>query len=156
MNGMDETTFEPNGNTTRAMVAQVLYNISGKPETSMNYSMKDVTSSEWYKDSVSWAVNNKIASGVSPDMFGANQPITREQMVTMLYNYAKYEGFDVSAQADLTAYSDFYMISPYANNAFRWAIASNIISGMGNNDLSPQGFTTRAQLAVMLKAYKGL
>ena len=156
MNGMDETTFAPNDNTTRAMVAQVLYNISGKPETSMNYSMKDVTSSDWYKDSVSWAVNNKIAAGVSPDMFGANQPITREQMVTMLYNYAKYEGFDVSAQADLTAYSDSYMVSPYANKAFRWAIASNIISGMGNNDLSPQGFTTRAQLAVMLKAYKGL
>ena len=156
MNGMDETTFAPNDNTTRAMVAQVLYNISGKPETSMNYSMKDVTSSDWYKDSASWAVNNKIAAGVSPDMFGANQPITREQMVTMLYNYAKYEGFDVSAQADLTAYSDSYMVSPYANKAFRWAIASSIISGMGNNDLSPQGFTTRAQLAVMLKAYKGL
>ena len=79
--------------------------------------------------------------------------ITREQLATMLYRYAKERGMvKADAQADLSAFADGANVSPYAAEAMRWAVAAGIVNGM-DGSLVPQGEATRAQMATMLMRY---
>ena len=76
--------------------------------------------------------------------------MTREQVATILYAYARAKGYDVSAAADLSGYTDASSVSSYADGAMSWAVGAGLISGIGNNLVAPQGTATRAQFAVML------
>ena len=58
-------------------------------------------------------------------------------MVAMLYNYAKYKGYDVTASADLSKFADNASVSTWAQPAMQWAVAEGYISGMGDSQLAP-------------------
>ena len=88
--------------------------------------------------------------------FAPNANVTREQMVTFLYRYAKASGADVSKQADLSQYRDVKQVSEYAEEAMAWAVGSGILQGMEQNLLAPRGTATRAQAAAILMRYSEL
>lgn len=134
--------FEPNAATTRAMLWTILARMDGADTNSTG---------AWYAAAQDWAVKHGVSDGTSQD-----GKITREQLATMLYRYAKERGMvKADAQADLSAFADGANVSPYAAEAMRWAVAAGIVNGM-DGSLVPQGEATRAQMATMLMRYAKL
>lgn len=153
MSGVSENEFAPSGKLTRAMLVQMLYNMESRPACDAENAFMDVPVGQWYTDAVIWANDAKIVSGMGEGLFAPNMEITREQMVVMLYNYAKYKGYDVTASADLSAFADNASVSTWAQPAMQWAVAEGYISGMGNSQLAPQGTATRAEIASVIMRF---
>ena len=152
MNGMSATTFEPNSTTTRGMIVTMLYRLENEP-TAASAGFTDVAAGQWYTDAVNWAAANNIVNGYGDDQFGPTDTITREQMMAILYRYAQYKGYDVTASADLSAYTDAANISSYAVSAMQWAVGEGLINGITDTTLVPGGSATRAQVAAILMRF---
>ena len=152
MNGMSATTFEPNSTTTRGMIVTMLYRLENEP-TAASAGFSDVAAGQWYTDAVNWAAANNIVNGYGDDQFGPTDTITREQMMAILYRYAQYKGYDVTASADLSAYTDAANISSYAVSAMQWAVGEGLINGITDTTLVPGGSATRAQVAAILMRF---
>ena len=153
MNGTDGSLFSPESTTTRAQVVTVLYRLAGQPAADWDNPFWDVPASAWFHDAVTWAWENDITGGVSSTHFGAGNAVTREQLATFLYRYAQDQGYDTSARADLSGYSDAGLVSSYATEALSWANATGLITGTTATTLSPQGSATRAQVATILSRF---
>lgn len=151
MNGTSTTAFSPNGNMSRAMLATVLYRMSGETAEA-DSSFRDVSSSAYYAAAVNWASSEGIVNGTGADAFSPNESITREQLAAMLYRYAG----EPSVSADLSAYTDTVDISPYASKAVEWCVAKGILSGESATRLAPQDTATRAECAAMLQRFAAL
>lgn len=152
MSGTGDYEFSPGLNTTRGMLVTILYRIDGTPAAGTS-TFSDVPIGEWYSDAVAWASSNEIVGGYSAESFGPTDDVTREQMATILYRYASYKGYDVSAQANINAYADASRISDWALQAVSWANAKELVNGVDNNLMDPQGAATRAQTAVVLTRF---
>lgn len=148
MNGTSTTAFSPNENMCRAMLATVLYRMSGETAEAGS-SFGDVSSSDYYAAAVNWASSKGIVNGTGADAFAPNASITREQLAAMLYRYAG----EPSVSADLSAYTDAVSISPYAEKAVEWCVAKGILSGKSATRLAPQDTATRAECAAMLQRF---
>lgn len=151
MNGTSTTAFSPNENMSRAMLATVLYRMSGETAEA-DSSFGDVSSSAYYAAAVNWASSKGIVNGMDADAFSPNASITREQLAAMLYRYAG----EPSVSADLSAYTDAVSISPYAEKAVEWCVAKGILSGKSATRLAPQDTATRAECAAMLQRFAAL
>ncbi len=157
MNGVSPKYFNPNGDTTRAMVVTMLWRMEGSPAYAGASEFTDVDADTWYTEAVRWASTEGIVTGYeNPDdagmIFNPNGAVTREQLATMLYRYAQYKKADVSATASLGNYGDAQTVSSWATSAMQWAVGSGIINGIDGN-LVPAGKATRAQVATMLMRY---
>ena len=153
MNGTDGSLVSPESTTTRAQVVTVLYRLAGQPAADWANPFWDVPASAWFHDAVTWAWENDITGGVSSTLFGAGNAVTREQLAAFLYRYAQDQGYDTSARADLSGYSDAGLVSSYATEALSWANATGLITGTTATTLSPQGSATRAQVATILSRF---
>ena len=156
MSGTSEVTFSPNLDTTRGMIVSILYRLEGAPDLSnenLGYPYADVDADAYYADAVYWARQNGIVAGMSAEQFAPNNAITREQMAAILYHYAQFKGYDVSAKADLTAYTDAASVGAYAADAMAWANGAELITGTSATALSPAGQATRAQVATILMRF---
>ena len=149
-------TFAPESKLSRAMAVTVLYRMAGEPEVTGTVTFTDVKEDAYYYQALVWAVENGITTGMDDTRFAPNANVTREQMVTFLYRYAKASGADVSKQADLSQYRDVKQVSEYAEEAMAWAVGSGILQGMEQNLLAPRGTATRAQAAAILMRYSEL
>ena len=149
MAGVSAGVFDHSANMTRAMLAQILYNKEEQPAVGSGGVFTDVAAGTWYYRAITWAAENRIVSGYGNGIFGPNDQITREQLVTMLWRYA---GSPAAAVKELN-FTDAGEISAYALEAVCWAVEKGIINGIGGNLLDPQGLATRAQAAQMLKNY---
>ena len=87
MSGTSGTAFSPNTTMTRAMLAAVLYRVAGSPSVTGNADFSDVAAGAYYNSAVSWASANSIISGYGNRLFGSNDPVTREQIATILWRY---------------------------------------------------------------------
>lgn len=153
MAGTSDTTFEPDTTTSRGMIVTVLYRLEGAPTVSGASGFTDVADGQYYADAVAWAAANNIVGGYGNGLFGPNDTITREQMAAILYRYAQYKGYDVTASADLSDYSDVAQVSSYALAALQWANAEGLVNGTSDTTLTPGGSATRAQVAVILMRF---
>ena len=151
--GTSETTFEPNLTMTRSMLVTVLYRLAGSPEVEGSSKFSDVAPNAYYTDAVIWATQNGIVGGYDNGQFGTNDPVSREQMATILYRYAQHMEYDVSLVKGLNDYTDSNQVSSYAVRAMQWAVANGIINGTSSTTLSPQGSATRSQVAVILMRF---
>lgn len=149
MNGTGTNTFEPQATTTRAMVVQVLYNMSGGGEDGFKV-FQDVNESDWFFDAVCWARIHGVCNGTSETTFSPNDPVTREQLAAFLYRYAKLCGLECKPTGDLSAYKDRNQISSYAYDAISWAVGAGIINGTSATTIEPQSYATRAEIATMI------
>ena len=155
MVGMDEKTFAPDQQLSRAMLAVILYAMAGEPAVTGEGPFTDVPAGCWYTDAIVWAAQNGIVSGFGDGTFRPNEAVTRAQAAVMLYGYAAFTGADVTARADLSAYSDAGQIPAWAMDAMQWANARRLIVGRDSSHLVPDGKTTRAEMAAILSAYIG-
>ena len=136
--------FEPNMDSSRATIWTILARFSGVDTT--------VVSGEWYAVARQWAMENGVSDGTNP-----NGVITREQLATMLYRFAKNKGLvQEPVTADLSVFVDAGQISDYALDAMRWAVSVGLLNGMDGSRLAPQGSAARAQVAAMLMRFDQL
>jgi len=152
MTGTGADTFSPDKELTRGMLVSMLYSLEGVPAEDGKTAFGDVKTSDWFAKGVDWAVENGVAAGYGED-FGPDDDITREQMVVMLYGYAKLKGYTLAEGADLSAYKDVDEISAWALEAVRWAKGANLITGRSADKLAPKGTTTRAEAATILRNF---
>lgn len=152
MAGLSATRFAPEGTVTRAQIVQILYAREGKPEISGRKNFNDVAKGQWYTNAIEWASSHSIVAGYTDGTFKPNQAITREQMVTILRAYAGYKGMNTAATGNVSSFPDSGRISNYAMQAMKWAVGNRLIGGTGKG-IEPKGTATRAQIAVILKAY---
>lgn len=148
MRGISATTFEPDGTMTRAMLATTLYRAAGNPTVSGSDSFTDTADGAWYADAVLWASQQGVVSGYGNNLFGTNDPVTREQIAAILWRYAGSPGADGGQN-----FADKSDISAYAGQAVDWARANGIVNGVNGNRFLPQSNTTRAQVAMILYNY---
>ena len=149
MSGVGENTFSPNANLSRAMLAQILYNLAGRPAAAGASDFNDVAEGMWYTNAIAWAAENGVVSGLGNGKFGPNDNITREQLAVMLYRYAG----SPAAGGSLDGFADAGKVSGYAQNGLVWATSNGVMSGKGGGMLDPQGLATRAEVAQMLYNY---
>ena len=155
MTGTSATTFEPGTTLSRAMVAQVLYNLEGQPDISqenLGYPYSDVDAEAWYGDAVYWARITGVATGYGDGTFQPGDSITRQEFAQMLYNYAKYKGYDLSAEGDLSQFLDSGSVADWAEIAMSWANGNELINGH-DGTIDAGGAGTRAQAASILMRF---
>ena len=153
MVGTSSNNFSPNGTTTRGQIVTILYRMEREPNINATGTFSDVPTGKWYSKAVEWAAKNEIVKGYGGGKFGPEDNITREQMVSILYRYAKYKGFHLSKTTSLSEYSDLAKVSSYAVEPMRWAVAEGVISGLPGKKLGPTAKTNRAEVAVILKRF---
>ncbi|WP_418417544.1 S-layer homology domain-containing protein, partial [Anaerotignum lactatifermentans] len=123
MSGMSEDIFAPNTPLTREMLAVVLYNVEGQPESAGVNPFTDVKADIWYTDAILWANENGIVAGYDNGAYGVGDLITREQFATILYRYAQFKGYDTTQGGmAVREFSDYENISDYARPAMAWAV----------------------------------
>ena len=141
---------------SRAMLAQMLYCLEGKP-TAAGGVFNDVPAGAWYANGVNWAAREKVVNGIGGHAYGPENPITRQDMAVILYRYAQNKGYDVAAKADLSAFPDSGAVSAYAAEAMQWIVAEGLIKGTaasnGSTILSPKGNTSCAEMATILMRF---
>ena len=150
MVGMSETTFEPNTTVNRAQVVQMLYNLEGQPQVSGDSGFSDIRDDQWYAKAVAWASANDVVAGYEDGTFRPTRAVTREEFAQILYNYAKFKGYDLSASADLGKFPDSGQVSSWAETALGWANGNGLINGHDDGRLDLKGSTIRAQAASIL------
>ena len=153
MAGTGETTFEPGMLLDRAMAAQLFYNLEGKPAVTGDSTFTDVTSGHWAVDAITWAAQNDIVAGIGGGLYDPDSNVTREQFAVMLYKYARFKGYDLTATGDLTQFPDDGSISSWAETALSWANGNDLINGHENGTIDPKGSTIRAQAASILAQF---
>ena len=142
--------FAPGATVTRAMLAQILYNLEGAAAEAAGAGFSDVAASAWYAKAVNWAASAGVIAGVGDNRFDPLADVTREQAAQMLYNYANYKNYSMSNSKTLGAFTDVSSVSSWAQDALRWAVGEKLISGKGNGILAPQTSATRAEIAKIL------
>ena len=150
MAGTSETIFDPYMELDRAMAAQLFYNLEGKPTVTGDSAFTDVTSGHWAVDAITWAAQNDIVAGIGGNLYDPDSNVTREQFAVMLYKYARFKGYDLTAAGDLTQFPDAGSISSWAETALSWANGKGLINGNEDGTLAPGGTATRAQAASIL------
>ena len=150
MNGVDRYEFAPNMSMTRAMLVTVLYRLEDEPEfTGSLASLGDVDVKSWYAEAVAWASETGLVNGTDRG-FEPNANITREQIATILFRYAKYIGLDTSEAGDVSTFNDGDKVSTWAQEAMAWAVEAGLFKGDDTGSLNPLGNATRAEVATLL------
>lgn len=151
MAGTSSTTFQPEVNLTRAMAAQVLYNLEGQPAVTGDTTFTDAADAgDWAVKAITWAEQTGVVAGIGDGLFDPTANVTREEFAQMMYNYASYKEYDLTLEGDLSQFEDASAISSWAETAMSWANGSGLINGHDDGTIDPQGTTTRAQAASIL------
>ena len=150
MAGMSQTAFGPTVTLNRAMMVTILYSAAGSPEVTGAPLFTDVPANAYCADAVVWAYETGITKGISEHLFAPTRELTRQELVTFLYAYARAQGMDLTASADLSGYTDTDKIQPFAMKPFQWAVANGIISGTSATTLDPAATTNRLQVSLMV------
>ena len=154
MTGFGNGLFGPDVDLTRAQMAQILWNVEGRPAV-------DLSGEDWFHGAVAWAASEGIFEGygAGSGLFGPEDALTREQAAAVLMRWAAFRGEDTSARADLSAYPDAGDVSEWAVECVSWAVAQGVIAGVGLPDgtleLDPLGTTSRAQTATLMMRLVG-
>lgn len=154
MSGVTNTEFAPEGTLTRGMLVTVLYRAEGSPAVNKSIAFGDVDASAYYLAAVNWAQKNGIVSGISETEFAPDENITREQIATIIYRYAKFKGIaPEGAWAIKLDYADLDEISDYAAEGIMYCTMKGIMKGKDNNSFAPKDNATRAEIAAILQRF---
>lgn len=133
MTGLDNgSTFSPEASASGSTVLAALQKLDGGSGPAID-----------------WAVENEVVS----DSFNADEAVSREQLAQLLYAYASYKGYDVTADEELSAFEDLSQIDEEALPAMQWAVASGLVRGTSASSLEPAADASRCQLATVLMRF---
>ena len=153
MRGTSDSTFEPDGTTTRGMIVTILYRLEGSPAVTGENPFTDVAAGQWYSDAVIWAAENKIVEGFEDGTFRPNEPITREQLAAILYRHAQSKGQGFTGLWSFRLdFPDAGDVSDWANEAMSWMVMNGVVGGRDGR-LVPKGSASRAETAAMLMRF---
>ena len=153
ISGATDTEFRPSAKITRGMIVTILWRMEGSPKVTGVEDFTDVTG-QYYYDAVRWAAKNGVVNGYGDGRFGPNANITREQLATILCNYAKYKKKNTNVTVDISKYKDWNKVSSYARASMQWAIKTGVVTGKENGTkVDPQGTATRGEAACMIYNY---
>lgn len=148
--GTDAVHFSPDASCTRAQLVAFLWRASGSPVVNYAMNFNDVDGGAYYAEAVRWAASEKVVEGTTAETFAPDAAVTRAQMVTMLYRFAKAQGMDTTQGGmAIREFDDFDAVPAYALEAMDWAVNAGVLKG-DNNRLLPQDNCTRAQIVTML------
>ncbi len=153
MQGISKDKFAPSGTLSRAMIVTMLWRLEGEPVVNYAMSFKDVPAGEWYTEAIRWAQSTGVVEGYSAEAFGPDDPISREQMATILYRFAKNHKINVANANKLVGFTDVNKISTWALDAMKWANAVGLVQGRTTTTLVPEVSITRAEAATMVQRY---
>ncbi|MDO5037496.1 MAG: S-layer homology domain-containing protein [Tissierellia bacterium] len=159
MKGVAPDRFDPQGTITRAQMAQIVYNLGGRgaeKKTPSPSRFSDVGAQAWYKEAVDWAAKEGIVKGYGDRTFRPEDPISREQAMTILYRYLKGRGEIAPVSGEIKGFKDSKEVSPYAREALAWATTSGAIQGDPQGYLHPKATTKRSEMAQILLNLGGL
>ena len=151
LRGKEYRLFYPNDNITREEFVKMLtvaykLNIENKTDK-----FTDVNADDWFMPYVAAALENGIVNGVSDDMFGTGQNITRQDLAVMAYNAALKNGVEFNTEG-VQKFSDDDKISDYAKTAVYALKSQDIVNGIDGKNFAPQDTATRAEAAKILYA----
>lgn len=89
-----------------------------------------------------------IVNGTNADLFDPNSPMTREQMLVILYNYMKYKGYELP-ESHAKPFTDESEISSWALEAVQALRDIGIVLGKPDNFFAPKATATRAEVATI-------
>ena len=154
--------FGPADSISRADVVQVLFNMAGQPgkdskpegstdaDQTFDLPYTDCDEGAYYAQALQWATKLGIVSGdEGKDTFRPTDPVTREELAKIMYNYMALQGEteDVDADAVLGEYEDESSVSAWAREYVAWLVEQGVMgqdSGLeGNKAIS------RAEVATM-------
>lgn len=145
--------FEPESSLNRAMVAQILYNLAGKPDVPQGV-FSDVGDERWFAGPVNWAASKEIVGGYADGTFLPLSEVTREQLAAMLYRYAQYMEYSVENSGEAAAAcTDIADVHAYAAEAVAWAVESGVLEARSSGALEPRESATRAEVAIALMSF---
>lgn len=148
--GTDAVHFSPDASCTRAQLVTFLWRAAGSPVVNYAMNFTDVDGGAYYAEAVRWAASEKVVEGTTAETFAPDTAVTRAQVVTMLYRFAKAQGMDTTQGGmAIREFDDFDAVSAYALEAMDWAVNAGVLKG-DNNRLLPQDNCTRAQIVTML------
>ncbi|MBE6827949.1 MAG: hypothetical protein E7514_04955 [Ruminococcaceae bacterium] len=150
INGYQDGRFGPNDALQRQDFVVILANIAGADLSGYtSCKLSDVQMSAYYGKAVAWAVDKGIIAGYQNGKFGVGDPITREQVATILYRYMKSPAVS-DVDSKLAKFPDKGNISEFAKAPLAWAVENNIISGMQDGTVAPKSTAVRAQIASII------
>ncbi|MBA4701542.1 MAG: S-layer homology domain-containing protein [Ruminococcus sp.] len=152
MTGFANGNFGPADNLGRGQFATILYRMEGTPNIEYQAIFPDVSNGQFYSIPASWAYNTGVISGYNSGYFGPADTMTREQLATMMYRYAKYKGYNIAQKANLEKYPDYKKVSSFSNKAMQWAVGVGLISG-DQGKLNPQGTASRAVTSIIIQRF---
>ena len=154
MNGTGTGAFSPNTPVSRAMVVTILWRLEGSPVSSAALTFRDVPGRTWFTEAVRWAAASHIVEGYSPDHFGPNDSLTREQLAAILYRYAGAPDLiGMEPSNPLDHFMDGKAVSSWARSGAAWAVGTGLLTGKDGSRLDPGGSASRAQTAAILMRF---
>lgn len=149
--GMSSNMFMPNKNMSRAMVVTVLHRLEKEVKVEHNFNFVDIKKDKWFTEATYWANKKSIIEGKGNNRFDPIGSITREELVTMIYRYARNKSLDKCEKTfKLASFDDSKNISDWAVDSFKWAINNGLIIG-NNNKINPNDTATRVEVALVLQ-----
>lgn len=148
--GMGNYQFAPQKTMTRAMLVQVLANISGIDLTKYKgkSSYSDVKISTWYAPSIQWATENAVVQGLGDGRFAPTAAVTREQVCVIFYNHSGDKH-----SYTLPPFKDQTDVSSWAKKGVAYCAAKGIVNGYPDKTFLPQAGATRAEVAKIALTY---
>ena len=150
MTGTGSGCFTPSALISQAEVITILYRLEGQPRVADSGLLPDLPKNDWYASAARWAAEIGIISGED----GSFQPkgtVERQELVRMLYCYARYK--NISTPATVAIFSDWDKVRDDCVEAMYWSVGAGLVNGSGDGRLDPTGSLTRAQLAAMIDRF---
>ncbi len=146
--GTSATTFSPHDPVTRAHLAAFLHRFGGELPGA-DQSFDDVEEADYFSDAVGWLLLHAITAGVSEDLYGPDQDLTRAQAATFFYRYA--------GEPEVTGSSGFSDVpdGQWFSDPITWMVDEGITQGTSPSTFSPDDVVTRAQFATFLWRFAG-
>ena len=150
-NGRGE--FTPNSQICRAEFMRYINRAFGFTEQADVSAYTDVSSNQWYYETVRIAVKYGYISGISSSKMSPEGPITREQVITILGRLCKVE--TEAVKPSQLSFKDKSSIAEWSAPYIKWGVDSGFISGYSDGQFKPQRVITRAEAAKILYAFIG-
>ena len=151
--GVSDTEFNPKGTMERGMATTLLYRLSEEPAVSYSPVFSDVPDGQWYTDGIIWCAQVGIVDGVGGGLFAPGQLLTRQQIATILYNYAVKTGRTAGERGNLDAFPDGEAVASWAKTGMSWAVGAGIFGGNDEGKLIPELEADRGQMAAIIHHY---
>ncbi|WP_339302581.1 S-layer homology domain-containing protein [Paenibacillus sp. FSL H8-0259] len=156
INGVNETTFNPNADITRAEFAAIIVRGLGLKPGEGTSAFADVAADSWYAAAVETASEYGLITGFEDGTFRPEARITREQAMNIIAKAMKLTGLadqtgTVDTASVLAAFTDAGSIAAWAGDSLALAAKAGLITGRGDSKLEAKANVTRAEVAVLIQ-----